>query len=283
MMRVDLLERPIAFHAVFIKLGVGVTGALMLSQALYWSRRTKDPEGWFYKTVTEWREETYMTRHEIDGARARLREIGVFEEQKKGVPCKVHYRVKIEVLEALLTGGQTSFQFAENRQIKSPKSSNLVRHEPAGHPAGNRQTITETIHKTTAETTSDTAGSSRRSRNDEPPGFAEAWAAYPKRAGDNPRQKAAAAYRARLTEGETPQALLDGTLRYAAFCQATGKAGTEYVKQGSTFYGPQKGYQADWTPPATPRLPPTTGLRKAAPAAAGFTSPEDFLSDDKGE
>lgn len=32
-------------------LGLGTNGALFLSQALYWTSRTKDEDGWFYKTL----------------------------------------------------------------------------------------------------------------------------------------------------------------------------------------------------------------------------------------
>ena len=39
--------------------------------------------------------------------------------------------------------------------------------------------------------------------------------------------------------------------RYAKFCDATGKTGTEYVMQAATFFGPDKHYENDWTIPAT--------------------------------
>ena len=55
-------DRPIAFHRCFVTLTGSVTAALMLSQAMYWQKRTKDPEGWWCKTVEEWTEETGMTR-----------------------------------------------------------------------------------------------------------------------------------------------------------------------------------------------------------------------------
>ena len=31
--------------------------ALLLSQIIYWSSRTNDPDGWFYKSAKEWEEE----------------------------------------------------------------------------------------------------------------------------------------------------------------------------------------------------------------------------------
>ncbi len=40
----DLLDRPIAFYRVFVMITGSVTGALMLSQAVYWSKRTDDAE-----------------------------------------------------------------------------------------------------------------------------------------------------------------------------------------------------------------------------------------------
>lgn len=148
-----------------------------------------------------------------------------------------------------------------------PQTINEPSIEPSGEPSIGRK--------------AEPAGK-KRSRDEDPKGFAEAWDAYPKRRGDNPRLKAVSAWRARLAEGADPQAMLEGTLRYAEFCRLTGKSGTEYVKQASTFYGPQKGFLEAWDASPSPGgLPPTTGLRKPAdPATSGFASAEDFLNDD---
>ena len=40
-----------------------------------------------------------------------------------------------------------------------------------------------------------------------------------------------------------------GVNRYAAFCQATGKIGTEFVMMASTFFGPSQHYLEDWVLP----------------------------------
>ena len=45
----DFLERPIAYHRCFVRLGIGISGAVMLSQSIYWSERTSDPDGGFTK------------------------------------------------------------------------------------------------------------------------------------------------------------------------------------------------------------------------------------------
>lgn len=92
-MKSSYLDRPIAFQRIFVSLGVGITGALMLSQAVYWSKRTSDPDGWFYKSQDEWEQETGLSRREQETARKRLISKGFIKEQKKGVPCRLFYRV----------------------------------------------------------------------------------------------------------------------------------------------------------------------------------------------
>ena len=82
-----------------------------------------------------------------------------------------------------------------------------------------------------------------------PPEFERLWADYPKRAGGNPKKAALKAWKARIKSGVDPQTIADGVARYTRFCAVTGKVGTEYVKQASTFFGPDEHYLNDWTPP----------------------------------
>lgn len=105
----ELLDAPIAFHRVFVKLGGGVTAGLLLSQAFYWSknRRALERDGWFYKSHAEWEEETGLTRREQQTARAHLRERKLLEEKDgslKGKGRVLWYRVNRDALfEALNT------------------------------------------------------------------------------------------------------------------------------------------------------------------------------------
>lgn len=87
---------------------------------------------------------------------------------------------------------------------------------------------------------------------DEPPGFAEAFAAYPRRSGSNPRLAAAKAYHARLSEGEDPAEILAGVRRFAAWAAATGKVRTELVMQAKRFFGPERHYAESWESPPEP-------------------------------
>jgi len=100
----QLLDRPIAFHRCFVTLTGSVTAALMLSQALYWQRRCKESEGWWYKTLEEWTEETGLNRRETEAARIKLRALEVLEEKRTGSPAKLWYRIDLNVLEHGLHG-----------------------------------------------------------------------------------------------------------------------------------------------------------------------------------
>lgn len=94
----DLLDRPIAFHRAFVTLTGSITAALMLSQAMYWRKRTKDTGRWFYKSQEEWTEETGMTRREQETARKKLLACGVWEEWRDRINHRIYFRVKIEAL-----------------------------------------------------------------------------------------------------------------------------------------------------------------------------------------
>lgn len=97
-----LYDRPIAYRPVLARVGGSVTAGIMLAQAIYWTPRGDDPEGWFYKTQQEWEAETALTRSEWINARKALRACGVLEERLRGVPATLHYRVDLAKLTELL-------------------------------------------------------------------------------------------------------------------------------------------------------------------------------------
>lgn len=111
-------DRPIAFHRSFVTLTGSVTAALMLSQAMYWQKRTKDPDGWWFKTREEWTEETGMTRYEQESARKRLRALGLLEEELRGVPAQLWYRLdEARLLGTLVSGGPKSGPTPASREV----------------------------------------------------------------------------------------------------------------------------------------------------------------------
>lgn len=119
-MKLDkLFDRPIAFHRVFVSLDIGITGALLLSQAIYWSRRCSDDNGWFFKNAMEWEEETGMTRREQETARKRLKAAGFIQEELRGVPATLNFRVDFDAILAALS-------LAESAKLDSTKAPNKI-------------------------------------------------------------------------------------------------------------------------------------------------------------
>jgi len=97
----EFFDMPIAFHRSFVSFG-GATGAILLSQMCYWSKRTKDKDGWFWKTSTEWTEETGLSIKEQATARARLVKCGAIDEKLIGVPAKLHFKVNFDAVYELI-------------------------------------------------------------------------------------------------------------------------------------------------------------------------------------
>lgn len=87
-----LSDRPIAFHPMLSRVFGGINEALLFQQIAYWSDKGADPE-WIYKTQKDIEEETTLTRTQQENARRKLRGLGVIEEDKRGVPAKLYYRV----------------------------------------------------------------------------------------------------------------------------------------------------------------------------------------------
>lgn len=75
--------------------------------------------------------------------------------------------------------------------------------------------------------------------------FELCWAIYPSRP-NNPKKAAYKAWVTRVHAGATEAELLAGTQRYRAYCDAEGLTGTKYVKQASTFYGPEEYWKEPW-------------------------------------
>lgn len=95
-----LFQRAIVVQKCFIDIVEDLNAALMLTQAFYWLERLEDiRDGWFYKTADEWKVETTLSRRQQERARAILRKFDFWNEDLRGVPAKMWYRVDEERLE----------------------------------------------------------------------------------------------------------------------------------------------------------------------------------------
>lgn len=98
-----LLDRPVAYHRVFVDIAGSIHGAVMLSQALFWHHRVPaGRDGWWWKTYDEWDAETGLSRRLVDSARKALVAVGVMQFRSAGFPRRCWYRVDAAALNAVL-------------------------------------------------------------------------------------------------------------------------------------------------------------------------------------
>ena len=128
----NLLDRPIAYHRPFAAISGSICGGVFLSQAFYWSQRTSDPDGWFWKTQEQWFNETFMSRYEQETARKKLIAIGVLEQKRQGLPAKLFYRIDREALEIKMQNYADKYVeiphtgvMDSSRQVSGKPSDNL--------------------------------------------------------------------------------------------------------------------------------------------------------------
>ena len=102
-------SKTIAYHAIYARATGSVPAAVMISQALFWqeSAKFKDlvdlgGEMYFAKTADEWSGETGVTEEQQKTARLLLSKLGIFKERRAGLPAKLHYRIELETLVAVI-------------------------------------------------------------------------------------------------------------------------------------------------------------------------------------
>lgn len=93
----ELLRRPIAYHVVVAKAFGSIQLAILWSQFYYWSDKTDvEANGWIYKTSDEIFAETALKRRGQETARKMGVKLGVLEEDRRGMPATMHFRVNME-------------------------------------------------------------------------------------------------------------------------------------------------------------------------------------------
>jgi hypothetical protein len=126
-------KRTIAFQADLLALTKDTESILFLSQAIFWGKRTQDAEGWFYKSIEEWKAEIAINRWKQREVRTFWRKIEVLEEAKIGSPPKIYFRVNLTKLQSLLTPDLTpnqDVQLLEKRTIDCSKNALLKVRKP---------------------------------------------------------------------------------------------------------------------------------------------------------
>lgn len=129
------------------------TAAAFVAQVTYWSDRTRDPEGWFWKTYEQWLEEMHLTNDQI--RRCVKTANGLVEVKRAGVPARNFYRINRGLLVERL-------QELADREIVITSRNGETQHldedtdfphgQSLGNPTASAQTNPTSSTKTTSKT-----------------------------------------------------------------------------------------------------------------------------------
>ncbi|MGM0578764.1 MAG: hypothetical protein ACQEXJ_23785 [Myxococcota bacterium] len=140
-------EKVVAFRPALAAVAGGAVPGLFLSQALFMQEMVGPDESWFH-TRHQWTAELGLTRPQQETARRELRGRGFLDEELRGLPRRVWFRVRLErVAEALArapSAGEGAAQEAGNQPGSRPETSQqgatlLADGSPSGWSGSSRQ------------------------------------------------------------------------------------------------------------------------------------------------
>jgi len=110
---------------------------ILLSQLLYWNGKGKK-KPWTYKTSKDMYQETGLTRTQQDTAIKLLKNLGVLEVKRRGVPATRHFKIHFEELHKILPSLKETY--------------NLHYPNPTDYYVENGETITKITRQSTSKT-----------------------------------------------------------------------------------------------------------------------------------
>jgi hypothetical protein len=102
----------VTYHIAVAEALDSVAAAIFAEQIAFWQPKSKD--GWVFRSTEQIHEYTALKRVAQEGARKTLKKAGVMEEQRRGMPARLYYRLDIEKLTNLIVG--TDNQDCRNQQ-----------------------------------------------------------------------------------------------------------------------------------------------------------------------
>jgi len=170
--------RVVAHQPCFARVFGGAACGLLLSQFWFWTGTPCVRErngGWFWKSQREITEETGLSRSETETARRSLCAAGVLEEQRRGLPATMHFRLDMNVVMRAvwrhLQAQERANKCAETARAGARGMRTLVRGARADKFAGIAQTTSERTSETIPEKTQETTQT--RARPVLPPALGE--------------------------------------------------------------------------------------------------------------
>lgn len=107
--------RPNTYYPRLAVAFKSLNAAVLLGALDYWRDRTRDEEGWIYKSVEEIQTETGLTYDEQRTGRSRLKAHAILEERNDRIHHRMYYRINYDALDSFWE------RYAESGKIQLPK------------------------------------------------------------------------------------------------------------------------------------------------------------------
>lgn len=103
---------------------VGLEAAVIFGElageSQYWQEKHPEAEGWFFSTVENLEEKTFLSAHQQRQAIQKLEEQGWIETEKKGMPARRYIRLKEETIIRSLYDQSLKFLTTSDENISQP-------------------------------------------------------------------------------------------------------------------------------------------------------------------
>ena len=149
----EALGRPVVYHPSLAKLLGSKNAAILLEQLIYWTPRSKDPDGWVYKKPDEWEEETGLSYEEQRSARELLRARGVWEERNARLEHRLYFRVIRAALNSMWAGGAVGKFPIGERGIPQRRNGKFPTGEMGNSLSAGKEIPNPVVPEITAEST----------------------------------------------------------------------------------------------------------------------------------
>lgn len=268
-----------------LAVAIGLNEAIVLQQIHYWLAKAsfkKNGHTWVYNTVTQWQAQfPFWSDNTVRRTLANLKQRGLLVGEclgSNGFDKTMYYRIDYKVLDSLDDANlESSKAPSQNVTLDDANLESSTVTKLASSTVPERHLLldrTETTSETTSETKTSPSASAPEVCAVEPaaselaaepvrsapaeqkavadhqgvdPAFEAAWSLYPARSG-NARHMALGAWKARVTEGVSVDALLTGAKNYATHCQRQ-KIHPKFVMTAGRFFSAEGHYAADWAVP----------------------------------
>lgn len=115
---------PVAYYPELAEALGSIAAAIFLQEVGHWDQYSED--GWVFRTQDEIRRATALRVDAQNGARKILRDLDIIEEERKGVPARLYYRVNWDKLQALLQTQEVPEQDTRSARNKTRRNPGTI-------------------------------------------------------------------------------------------------------------------------------------------------------------